>query len=182
MNTRFNPRSTMITVQSEYSGAFQTTSTVAQVYKGFTFSLSNLSNSSSYTALFDQYRILECECWISPTCSMATPGAPEGGTWLSAIDLDNASTPASYAAVQGASGVMQTSVLCGHYHRWVPCVATNVYAGAFGAYGSVAQPWLDCASTGVEQYGVKAAFSATTTAIAFTIMVRATIQFRGVSP
>jgi len=165
----------------ESSANYITTSTIVSSYAGSSFPLNTFSNFAAYVALFDQYRFKKLEVWISPTCSQATPGAPEQGTWVSCTDLDNATPPASYGAVAAGQGSLQTSVLAGHYHKWTPAIAASVYGGAFGAYGSLTNTWVDCASAGVDQYGVKSAFSVSTTAIAFKIIVRALVEFRGIT-
>lgn len=171
----------MLTTYLEYSATAFTTSTVAPVLNALYTSLTNYSLASSYTALFDQYRFLEIEMWVNPSCSMATPGAPEGGTWVSAVDYDDSSAPASYTALSGKQGAMQTSVLTAHYHKFKPKIALAAYSGAFTSYASAADQWIDCSSNGVAQYGLKFAVSATSTAITFNVIYRARVQFRGIA-
>lgn len=145
------------------------------------FALSNLAGFNRYTDLFDQYRVVGAEIWINPSASQSTPGAPEIGTWVSCVDLDDALAPSNYAACSMAQGALQTSVLAAHYHSWVPAVDLALYAGAFTNYGNVQNQWIDCSSSGVYQYGVKYAVSATSTAITFNFILRARVEFRGIS-
>lgn len=181
LSTRMNPRTVQLVTQLDINGGFATTSTVTNTYRGYTLSLSNCANYATYTALFDQYKFLSLEMWIIPSCSMATPGAPEGGLWVSGIDIDDATTPSSYNSVQAMQGVVQTSVLSAHYHKWAPASAISAYGGGFGSYASEEGLWLDSSSAGIEQYGVKAAYTTSTTAITFTYIVRATVAFRGIA-
>lgn len=174
-------RRQLITVDLEYSAGLATSSTLSATLGSIISSLSNYAGYASYTGLFDQYRFDQLEVWINPAVSVATPDFPEQGTWVTAVDLDDSSSPGSYQAVSMAQGAMQTSVLACHYHKWVPAIDMAAYSGAFTSYANLTGQWVDCSSPGVNQYGIKYAISTTTRAIAFNFILRARVSFRGIA-
>lgn len=176
-----NQANTLIQVNLEYSVTAFATSIVTPTLGSLLTSLSNYAGYANFATLFDQYRFVQIEAWINPPASQATPGTPEIGTWISVVDLDDSGAPASYAACSAAQGAMQTSVLSAHYHRWKPAVDVALYSGAFTSYGNLQDQWIDCSSAGVNQYGLKYAVSATSTAMTFNVIFRATVEFRGIS-
>ncbi len=176
-----NQRNTAITVVLENQATLATSSALAETLVGNRVSLQNFGLYTDFAVLFDQYRFREVEVIIFPSCNTASTAGQEVGYYVTAVDLDNATAPASVASLSSTSGSVQSSVLSAHYHRFKPAIASNVYAGVFGSYGSMTDMWLDTGSTGVEQYGIKAALGITSTAIVFRIMWRAVVEFRGLN-
>jgi hypothetical protein len=167
-------------MQMSYAAGVLTTSNVAVTTAGIQFQLSSFTLQSALTSVFDHFRIRELEVWITPTCSMSTAAAPEAGVWSSVIDLDDATAPASAGAVECKVGAITSPALVAHYHRWTPQAATAVYQGAFTGYAQAGPVWIDCANPNVQHYGLKLASGITTTVLNYNMMVRATVEFRGI--
>lgn len=167
----------MITVEMSLQQTAFTTSNVATVYYSNYFTLNGWSNYTEYTSLFDQYKIEEIECWIEPFETQSSVQALSG-TLTSAVDIDDANTPTTIASVQDHQGAIVTNGVCGHYHRWKPHMAIAVYSGAFTSFANAPASWIDCASPGVQHYGVKTAITATTNAIPYSLIAKALISFR----
>lgn len=176
-----NQRDIILRVNLEYSVTALTTNLVSTTLGSLLTSLSNYSGYAKFADLFDQYRFVSIEAWINPPASQSTPGAPEIGTWVTTVDLDDSTAPATYAACSMAQGAMQTSVLSAHYHRWKPSIDVAAYSGVFTSYANMTDQWIDCSSASVNQYGLKYAVSATSTAMTFNVIYRAVVEFRGIS-
>jgi hypothetical protein len=180
-SSRFNATNQTFTCQSQVSATFTTTSTVAVTLPTKVFSLADLPNASTLTAVFDQYRIKLVEIWLTPAATQSTPGAPEIGYWTSVVDLDDGAAAGNYNAVAVKPGAIQSPILVGHYHGFRPKFAQAVYSGAFTSFAQGGDGWVDCSSPTVQFYGVKAATGVSTTAILITAVVRYTVEFRGIS-
>jgi hypothetical protein len=155
-----------------------TTSTIAAVYYGVQFSLNSFVNYTEYTALFDQYRFDEIEAWIEPSTVMSS--SVGGTSYYTAVDLDDGNTPTTSGDVSAKQGALCSDTGTGHYHRWQPHMAVAAYSGAFTSYSNVPAGFIDCASPGVQHYGLKAATSAADGLVrAMDLIVRAKITFRG---
>jgi hypothetical protein len=138
-------------------------------------------NQFSYTdlaAVFDQYRVKEVEVWIEPSIIMSsTVGS---AVFFTAVDLDDANVPTSSNELVNHASVISSETGTGHYHRWVPYMATAVYSGAFTSFASGPPQWIDVASPGVQHYGLKYVCpGADGVARLINITMRATFQFRG---
>jgi hypothetical protein len=159
----------------EFQQTLFTTSIIAASYVGTSFALNAFGNYTEYGALFDQYMFEQIEVWLEPQ-------APQGTTTFAAvataIDLDDANAPASFAAVLGKQGAIAGYGGGGHYHRWRPHVAIAEYSGTFTSYGNVPSTWVDSGSPGVAHFGLKTSAAATAVAIPYQITVRAVIRFR----
>jgi len=126
------------------------------------------ANSTGFLSVFDQYRILEVTYEFIPQCttSFITGGtvstvAPTSiyntSILATAVDQDDATTPANEAAVLAH----ESAILHGPFIRtmsrtYKPMVAASVYqTGGFGGYESQADAWIDSASVNVQHYGLK---------------------------
>lgn len=157
---------------------FHTTSTVANVYGSKYFILSEFSGYAEYTGLFDQYKFDEIEVWLEPQQSQSTAMSNQGLV-TTAIDLDDAGTPSSFAAVDAKQNSLVTGGLDGHYHRWAPHMAVGVYAsGAFSSFANAPAGWIDSGSNSVQHYGLKIATTSTSVAITYNLHFRARVSFR----
>jgi hypothetical protein len=156
------------------------TSTTVPTYLGQLFTLAaNVPNYAAYTAIFDEYKIDEVEVWITPNPVSSVAASTVRGLWSSAVDYDDANTPASISTVSDKQSNLTTTVDEAHYHKWTPKFAVGTYSGTFVSFGS-STGWLDCASPNVQHYGLKVAFSQTAGGIQFVSMTsRLTISFRG---
>lgn len=89
----------IITVNMAYDqDSFLTTTTTVTTVTSLAVVLNSFAGVSAYLALFDQYRIDLLEVWLEPRFSVSTVSA-NTGVLVTAIDLDDATAPASYTEV-----------------------------------------------------------------------------------
>lgn len=157
-----------------------TTSTTVISYAGIYFTLTNLDLTDGLNTVFDQYRILEIECKLTPFPGAAAPEVMESTQWVSCIDFDNATPPTTFAMVEDVPGCLYTTAACGHVHRWRPHIGVAAYAGAFTSYANLTDPWIDCVSSAVQHYGIKLAVLSSTTVFSIVATARFHLQFRNV--
>jgi len=120
---------------------------------------SAITQATTFAALFDQYRFDSIEIWLTPNSSSIGPNSGSG-LFYSSVDYDNATAVAPSALAQ-KTNVVVSNHNSGHYHRWVPHVATAAYSGAFTSFANVTSPWLDWSSPGIQHYGLLIASEAT---------------------
>jgi len=152
--------------------AVLTTSNAVQVAAGLSFTLSLLSDATDYTALFDQYRVDRCEFWIIPQSQAL------GSLMKSVVDYDNTTTTATNAYFDAYSNCHTTTLAQGHYRSFVPHIAIAAYAGAFTSFANAGPQWLDCASPGINHYGIKWTAEVTPAAIPIDVVLRVHMSFR----
>lgn len=169
---------TILTVEMRQSAdAFFSTSATVPSLLGINFTVSNFAVSSSYLALFDQYKIDHLEVWLEPQFSQSTVSANTGG-FYTCIDLDDANTPGSYQDVEGHQTAISSTGQTSHYHSWKPHMAVAVYSGAFTSFENAPANWIDSASSGVQHFGVKVASTATAVIQRYNLYVRGLVSFR----
>lgn len=125
------------------------------------FTLNDLPQVSTLTALYDQYKFRRIHVTFSPTVNITGPQNAANSILQNsnqifvAIDLDDA------AVVSPTTSLMKYEN-CKQYNMWesftisfVPHVAVAVYAGSFTSYGNETTPWLDCGSPNIQHYGLK---------------------------
>jgi hypothetical protein len=178
--SRISTTQRQITVNMSYTtSAWITTSVTVPVFKGESFVLTNLAASAAYLSVFDQYKFDEIEVWIEPVISQSSAIALVSN-YATAVDVDDANTPAAFTDVNDHQSAVVSNGEAGHYHHWKPHVATAVYSGAFTSFANEPACWIDSASPNVQHYGLKfATNSATSTAIIYSLTVRARVSFRG---
>lgn len=121
----------------------------------FYFTLTANVQSSALVSLFDQYRFLACRFRIIPRQNLITPVSSTYPPLYTVIDYDNATAPASRAAIQAYSNVSETEVYESVERVFCPHAAIAAYNATFNGYGNVAKMWVDSASPNVQFYGVK---------------------------
>lgn len=159
----------------QYESCF-TTSTTLFVNAGFSFALNGISDYTTLSNVFDQYRIRTIEVWFVPKF-----GSTQGhtGEIYSVVDHDDATALTVKTDYLEYTNVMVSPQTYGHYRRWAPGVATAAFNGSFGGYANVTSPWLDCASSSVQHYGLKFGSDPTTAAAySYDMTVRYTLDFR----
>jgi hypothetical protein len=131
-------------------GSFQAT-TVAIGALGLSFSLNDLPNVSEFTALFDQYRILQVTVSMVPNVTSSQP-LPI----YSCIDYDDASVPAASSDIyqkdtsqvnDGTQVIVRTLNPKSLVSAYLSAVST-AYSPEWGV-------WYDCDQPGVPHYGLK---------------------------
>jgi hypothetical protein len=165
-----------VLMQATQLAAFASSATIPAYYGSYV-PLSLFDNYLEYASLFDQYRIDEVEVWIEPQISQST-SMPNTGVLITAVDLDDANTPAAIATVQDKQGAIQSTCYAGHYHKWKPHMAVAVYSGTFTSFSNAPANWIDSASPSVQHYGIKYATEPTSVIINFNLTFRAKVSFR----
>jgi len=154
-------------------------STSIPTFSAASFQLTDIGQYNSWTNIFDQYRIREIEVWLVPQQSETTANTSMG-LMTSVIDYDDATALTTIANALDFENALTTSGMAGHYRRFVPHVAMAAYAGAFTSFANVSSPWIDAASPTVPHYGLKTAWTPTTSAQNYSLIARYHLQFRNV--
>jgi len=154
------------------------TSTTVPVYNAQYFTLaSNVPNYTSYTSIFDEYKIDMVEIWVSLP-GLAPVASTVRGEFSTAVDYDDANTPTSISTVSDKQNSLTTTIDQSHYHKWQPKFAVGAYSSTFVSFASETG-WLDCGSPNVQHYGFKFAASQTAGGVEFVqYVVRLTVSFR----
>jgi len=138
-------------------GVIHITSGAIPTFSTQMFTASQLDQVTTFTALFDQYRVNWIELWVEPlqTTNVVTNLA-------SVIDYDDATNLTTYPSALDYNNVVVAPLTNGHHRVFTPHVAVAMYSGAFTSFGNEISPWIDAASTGVQHYGVKLAAETST--------------------
>ncbi len=166
-------------------------STIAQAaltpsFLVFNFQLAQLDQYTSYTAVFDQYRITKASVQFRPMYT-AQPLTTTLTTFVpliyTVVDYDDNNSP-------GTIAVMREYQNCNIHeyetftHEFVPHMALAAYSGAFSSYANRAKQWIDCASATVQHYGLKCGvtpgFSGQTNLQIWNVSARLEVEFRNV--
>jgi hypothetical protein len=144
-------------------GAVNTNVTTDPCFAMF-FTLADLPQSSTWTALFDRYRITNIEVSFTPNYSqVALLSSTQTLTCTPmhlyyVIDKDDAGVVSPLSALMEYENCKRVDLgLTGtHVVSFKPHTAVATYAsGAFTSYGNLANEWIDCASSSVQHYGIK---------------------------
>jgi len=163
--------------QDAFVPAFLTSSSTLEVDDAISFTLAGINNVTSFTNIFDQYRIAGLEVWLTPRITVTNTASENTGTLWSTIDYDDAnSTLISY--LQEYENALFGPGTLSHYRKFVPHAAVAAFSGTFTSYANVEAPWIDSVSTAVQHYGFKAGITVTDAAYVFDLTVRYTLQFR----
>lgn len=138
--------------------------------KAFKFQLTDLDQVSTFTTLFDQYRIDKVVIKFVPRSLITSvAGNAQGANfayWYAVKDTDDATTPATEAEMREHDDCKIMSY-DGRIKSFTvyPHIASAVWgAGVFASFENKKSNWIDVASTTVEHYGFKALFPATAVA------------------
>lgn len=119
--------------------------------------LADYTNSSSWTTLFDKYRINSVRLDFVPTgIQLNTQTGVTAPEFATALDFDNAATPASFDAVIRKDRSTLTNATTAFQRHFVPRVSREVYyngitSGYEEAQGGV---WLDCSNANIPHFGL----------------------------
>ncbi len=125
----------------------------------FSYSLSNLDQYTSFTGLFDQYRITKISIQFRPMFTNFTPSSSTLVPLIyTACDFDDDNNPT-------ISGIKEYQNCQVHEyetftHVFTPHAAIAAYSGSFTSYANMAKPWIDVASPNVKHFGLKYAIEA----------------------
>ncbi len=157
-----------------------TTSTTLNSNTSFSFILNSINQVASYTALFDQYRIMEVEARFIPRSANFSAIPYSQGLLTSVIDYDDASVVSTPAAALDYQSQLTVPVGQPFVRRFKPHIAVAAYNGSFGGFSNAADVWIDAASPDVQHYGMKLVATPTNTAVGYDMIVKLWCQFRNV--
>jgi len=148
-----------------------------------TFSLADLSSSSEFAALFDEYRIIQLRVFLEPVITAAG-----GNTYnnlppiYTCIDPDDGIAPANLdtvlqfdtCQVDPVGGTGRIIERC-----FMPKFSMSAYSGAFTSFTNVSPytTWIDTASLSVQHYGLKVYWPNWAFAGTVTVQLRATVGY-----
>lgn len=157
------------------------TSTTVPTFSALAFLVNSMDNFASLASVYDQYYITLIEILIYPQFTETTPGGSNAtGNWCSAVDLDDATAPTTYAQLAAYTSAQSGTGTASHYHRFAPQFAVAAYSGTFTSYSS-SVGWIDCASPTVQHYGIKMANDGTGGAAqTFYATIKYHVMFRAV--
>jgi hypothetical protein len=116
----------------------------------------DLTQFSSLSAVFDQYKIDLIEIWFTTYGNVGQNQGGSGANLYSVIDYDNATNLSSTLQALQYENVSVGASNVGHYRRYKPHIAVAAYgSSAFAQFKNEPAGWIDCVSTAVEHYGVK---------------------------
>jgi hypothetical protein len=131
----------------------------ANVNPTYTFSLSDLDNTSSYTGLFDQYRIDAVRFIIRPNnnaIGLVTNSTTAIEPMYIVIDYDNNLALTSAGQARSYDNVMILAPGESCCRTFCPRLAMAAYqASSFIGFTNEKMQWIDSASPAVLHYGIK---------------------------
>lgn len=157
------------------------------------FNMAALPNASEFTALFDQYKLMNVKLDFVPfgdtvnlpintmtgTSGVLSPGGP----LILAVDYDDNTTPADAASLLQYQHSKIVPIPRRHRMTIRPKFATEVYRSAVSTAYGARTGWLDCAASDVPHYGVKYymnAPSASSSSYTYQVWANVTIACKGV--
>jgi hypothetical protein len=157
-----------------------TSSAGAGVSQGLAFNLAQLPQVSSWTSVFDQYRIDAIELWITPT-QATTTATPDGWRWYSAIDYDDDGTSITEAAIQQYTNVSDCNRMEAVYRKFRPHIEGAVNASGSAVLAqNIPSAWIDSANTIVKHFGLKLYMQATVITVLLGLRMRFHVSFKNV--
>jgi len=146
------------------------TATTPALYGGATItifspSLGLLDQASTFTALYDQYRIVRVDYRFRPMFRSENFVASTDLAPLLYVvaDYDDNTNPSTLAVLRQYQNIQIHEYEAFNYSI-IPHCADALYSGSvFTSFGNVTTPWIDVASTGVVHYGIKVGITAANT-------------------
>jgi hypothetical protein len=156
-------------------------SNLGSVFGSANFSLGQVDQNASLGNVFDQYRIVMIEATFMPAVSQESTAAANLGIFYSCIDYDDSTNLTTIGQITDFQNCVAHPGYQGMRRTFRPHAAVAAYSGAFTSFANEESPWLDSASGSIQHYGLKWAWSATTTnSNQMSLVVRAWFQFRNV--
>jgi len=150
-------------------------------FTAISVSLSNLSNSTEFTTLFDNYRFLQMQFTFMPVAGASTANVGGYyGAFYTAIDTDDTNIPSSLSTLQeyNTCRVVQTGKA--FTRVFTPRAAIPVYVNsAVSGYSQMpVGSWCDAASPGINYYGLKVGIAASsgTSVPVYTLDIKVILQ------
>jgi len=152
-------------------------SNAVATFAAFNYQVSSLDQITSLQALFDQYRIVFVEVWLTPRVPMPL-GNASPMQLMTVIDYDDSTALTTLGQALDYENVQIASGFDGQYRKFRPHVAISAYSGAFGAFANEESPWIDAVSSTVQHYGLKTAWGATDVVYAYDQTIRLTTEWK----
>ncbi len=159
-----------------------TSTSAAEGLYAYQFALADLSEVSSFTSIFDQYRINRIDLLVRPLTNPSTTAnvsVPYAFAYV-VTDLDDAATLASASLSLNYQNCSILSPGQSHARHFVPHVLISAFDGAAAFASSKAAPWIDCANTNVVHYGAKISITQSTSTLisSWYVWTRDYVEFR----
>lgn len=157
-------------------------SSAAPVAGAYYFIATNLQNWSSFSALYDQYRVVAIDFVIRPRFDSISLSTTSNSPMRLVIDYDDSTVLSSAADAEQYSNCMTVEAYQSARRVYCPAIAIAAYSGAFTSYASRQRQWLDVASDTIRHYGMKwyIPISPTTSVPVWDIMISVFIEFKNV--
>lgn len=171
------PKQHIFTCTRTYSGTNITASATVDQLGALAFALASVPDSTEFTALFDQYRIIQAIVKFIPTTT-GTFASP----LYSVIDYDDNNVPTSLDYLHEYATLQMTQAGAIHERVLTPRAALSAYTGTFTGFGSApSRMWMDVASAGILYYGLKyylPAIAGSTTSVNYVTQTTLVMQFK----
>lgn len=156
-----------------------TSSTSIFTYYTANITLANqVTQYTSWTNVFDQYRIMEVECWVRPLSGTSGTVDTNGANYAVVVDYDDDNNVSNFQQLLQYENAIVAPLTNGIYRKFRPHNATAAYNGAFTGYQNTTGAWIDSASPSVRYYGLKMGCEISSVAYKFMLTYRLWIQFR----
>jgi hypothetical protein len=147
-------------------------------FGALSYRLSDFTDYTEFTLLFDQYRILQFQFVFTPTSNNNY-----AGTLATVIDLNDGTVPVLMNALYQYPTLMLSRPGQLVTRTFQPQVALAAYSGAFTSYANRGAQWIDSQSPSVFHYGLKygiTGISGQPSTAQYVVITRAVIQCRNV--
>lgn len=153
-----------------------------------TFALSNLPDSSDFTNLFDQYRIMAVAVQFVPTFTGSDMNPSSSTPYLqplyTCIDYDDNTSPVDENYMLCKDTMKMTRGHHTHRRYFTPAISSETYKTAVTTgYSTLRKQWLDCTDSTIPHFGLKYFIEAnniTATTLRYKIYAKLYMQFKGV--
>jgi len=163
------------TLQQSFVGPVVAGSATIETDGALSMNLSSLPDASSLAALFDTYRFVAVKMTFQPTVGQINSAVQS--PIYTVLDYDDASATSISALVQ--YDTLKVAPGNVYFERvWSPRASNALYSGAFTSFGQVADQWIDTASPGVLQYGIKWGIPLSADAPIWQTVVHTIVQFK----
>lgn len=150
---------------------------------GYNFALSQLANASSFTQLYDQYRILGVKITFYPqytnfNATTTASGAASCPEIYTAIDLDSANAPASISELDQYTTCRRQIFNRPHSRYFRPTALGALYVGAAATgYYTLGKKWIDMANSDAPYYGIKVGIVTSNSTLSVAQLIRVTATY-----
>lgn len=149
--------------------------------------LGQLDQVTTFTGLFDAYRIMKVDFTFIPRGNVNDLGATAGvknGLLYTAYDYDDTGSLSTIAAISQYQSLVVSSGTAPIKRTLMPRVANESYvSGITTSYAEAKHgQWMDCAVTNTPHYGLRTMISATGTAgdVNYDVIMKFYLEFKTV--